>query len=324
MSDDIVPYRINADRGQLDDLRTRLERTRWPEPETVTDWSQGVPLAYLRDLCGYWAAGYDWSDREARLNSLPQYRTVIDGLGIHFVHVRAANPDALPLVVTHGWPGSFAQFVDVVGPLTDPERFGGDASDAFHLVLPSLPGYGFSDKPKNPGWGVERTAKGALHEKRFRLLEAAVDETADARIRSSRLPGWAVRVDPREVLVLDRHRRRPGKSPRGGPDPRRRHALLVTGYGGVLGANVLGIVQPAAPRAGECTDGRFCLPERDLPGIAALGRTTVQRHSLLGRTGCGRPLRRLRTADAVRRGSSAVLPDRSLKPVGPPLTENGT
>ena len=165
MSDDIVPYRINADRGQLDDLRTRLERTRWPEPETVTDWSQGVPLAYLRDLCGYWAAGYDWSDREARLNSLPQYRTVIDGLGIHFVHVRAANPDALPLVVTHGWPGSFAQFVDVVGPLTDPERFGGDASDAFHLVLPSLPGYGFSDKPKTPGWGGRKDGDGSITRK---------------------------------------------------------------------------------------------------------------------------------------------------------------
>ena len=159
MSDDITPYRIDVDRSQLDDLRTRLERTRWPEAQTVTDWSQGVPLDYLRDLCGYWATGYDWDDRQAKLNSLPQYRTVIDGLGFHFAHVRAADPDALPLVITHGWPGSFAEFMDVVGPLTDPERFGGDASDAFHLVLPSLPGYGFSDKPTTPGWGVERTAK---------------------------------------------------------------------------------------------------------------------------------------------------------------------
>jgi len=133
----------------LDDLRERLACTRWPERETVEDWSQGVPLAYLRDLCGHWATGYDWRATEARLNALPQFRTEIDGLGIHFIHLRSPQPDALPLVLTHGWPGSVVEFRKVIAPL---------AADAFHVVCPSLPGYGFSDKPAEPGWGVERIA----------------------------------------------------------------------------------------------------------------------------------------------------------------------
>jgi epoxide hydrolase len=136
----------------LDDLRARLRGTRWPEAETVGDWSQGVPLAYLRELCGYWAEGYDWRATEARLNALPQFRTEIDGLGIHLLHVRSSREDALPLVLTHGWPGSVVEFLSVVGPLSEP------GADAFHVVCPSLPGYGFSDKPAEPGWGVERIA----------------------------------------------------------------------------------------------------------------------------------------------------------------------
>jgi len=159
LSDDIVPFSIHVDPADIDDLRRRLERARWPEPSTVPDWTQGVPLAYLRDLCAYWATGYDWRAREARLNSLPQYKTIIDGLGVHFVHVRSPHPSALALIVTHGWPGSFAEFLDVAGPLTDPTSYGGSESDAFHLVVPSLPGYGFSDKPATTGWGVERTAR---------------------------------------------------------------------------------------------------------------------------------------------------------------------
>ncbi len=159
MDDDVVPFYIDVDPADIDDLRRRLERTRWPEPSTVSDWSQGVPLAYLRDLCKYWADTYDWPAREARLNSFPQYKTVIDGLGVHFLHVRSPNPSALPLIVTHGWPGSFAEFIDVAGPLTDPTSHGGAASDAFHLVVPSLPGYAFSDKPATSGWGVQRTAR---------------------------------------------------------------------------------------------------------------------------------------------------------------------
>ena len=158
MAEEVVPFRIAVAEAELEDLRTRLQRTRWPEPETVGDWSQGVPLAYLHRLCDYWADGYDWRATERRLDALPQFRTVIDGLGIHFVHVRSPHPHALPLVMTHGWPGSIVEFLEVIGPLADPPAHGGDPADAFHVVCPSLPGYGFSDKPTQPGWGIERVA----------------------------------------------------------------------------------------------------------------------------------------------------------------------
>jgi pimeloyl-ACP methyl ester carboxylesterase len=154
----VTPYRLDVPEAQLDDLRDRLRRTRWPERETVDDWSQGVPLAYLRELCDHWASAYDWRATEARLNAAPQFRTEVDGLGIHFLHARSPHPGALPLVLTHGWPGSVVEFLDVLGPLTDPPAHGGDASDAFTVVCPSLPGYGFSDKPRAPGWGIERVA----------------------------------------------------------------------------------------------------------------------------------------------------------------------
>jgi epoxide hydrolase len=144
----VEPFRVEVPEAELDDLRERLRRTRWPEPETVDDWSQGVPLAYLQELCAYWADGYDWRATEARLNAHPHFRTEIDGLAIHFLHVRSERADALPLVLTHGWPGSILEFLEVAGPL----------SETFHVVCPSLPGYGFSDKPAEPGWGVERIA----------------------------------------------------------------------------------------------------------------------------------------------------------------------
>ncbi|MFI7441762.1 epoxide hydrolase family protein [Nonomuraea indica] len=158
MSDQVTPFRLHVPEEDLRDLRERLARTRWPERETVDDWSQGVPLAYLRKLCRYWAEEYDWRAAERRLNAFPQFRTVIDGLGIHFLHVRSPHEDALPLVLTHGWPGSVVEFLKVIGPLTDPPAHGGDPADAFHVVCPSLPGYGFSDKPAGTGWGVERIA----------------------------------------------------------------------------------------------------------------------------------------------------------------------
>jgi epoxide hydrolase len=158
MSDDPREFRIEVPEAELEDLRVRLRRARWPERETVEDWSQGVPLAYLQDLCRYWADGYDWRATEARLNALPQFRMEIEGLGIHYLHVRSPHPEALPLVITHGWPGSIIEFLKALGPLTDPVLHGGDAADAFHVVCPSLPGYGFSDKPGRPGWGVERIA----------------------------------------------------------------------------------------------------------------------------------------------------------------------
>jgi pimeloyl-ACP methyl ester carboxylesterase len=157
-SDEVTPFRIEVAEEALADLRARLAGTRWPEAETVPDWSQGVPLAYLQELCRYWADGYDWRATERRLNDLPQFRTELEGLGIHFLHVRSPHPDALPLVLTHGWPGSIVEFLKVLGPLADPTAHGGDAADAFHVVCPSLPGYGFSDRPARPGWGVERIA----------------------------------------------------------------------------------------------------------------------------------------------------------------------
>jgi epoxide hydrolase len=159
MSETVTPFRIRTAPGDLEDLRQRLGRTRWPEEATVSGWSQGVPLGYLRELCRYWMQDYDWPTREARLNTMPQYRTTIDGLGIHFVHVRSPHPDAMPLVMTHGWPGSVVEFLKVIGPLTRPLGYGGEATDAFHVVCPSLPGYGFSDKPDEPGWGIERIAR---------------------------------------------------------------------------------------------------------------------------------------------------------------------
>ena len=158
MSDAIDPFRLNVPESELDDLRQRLSRTRWPERETVGDWSQGVPLAKLRALCEYWRTAYDWRRCETTLNGLGQSRTTIDGLGIHFLHVRSPEADALPVVMTHGWPGSVVEFLKVIGPLTDPAAHGGDRRDAFHLVLPTLPGFGFSDKPAAAGWGLERTA----------------------------------------------------------------------------------------------------------------------------------------------------------------------
>ena len=158
MSGQLTEFHVEIPENELRDLRERLERTRWPEEATVEDWSQGVPRAYLRDLCGYWAQSYDWRATETRLNALPQFRTLIDGLGIYFLHVRSPHVDALPLIITHGWPGSIIEFLKVIGPLTDPTAHGAAAADAFHVVLPSLPGYGFSDKPTAPGWRVERIA----------------------------------------------------------------------------------------------------------------------------------------------------------------------
>jgi pimeloyl-ACP methyl ester carboxylesterase len=163
MPAEISEYRVEFG-AAVDDLRARLARTRWPERETVDDWSQGLPLAYARELCEYWADGYDFAAAEQRLNAFPQYRTALDGggpdaLGIHFLHVRSPHPDAFPVVMTHGWPGSVVEFHKVIGPLTDPTAYGGDASDALHLVVPSLPGYGFSDKPARTGWNIERIGR---------------------------------------------------------------------------------------------------------------------------------------------------------------------
>jgi pimeloyl-ACP methyl ester carboxylesterase len=156
---EIRPFRVDMSDEAIADLRRRLAATRWPSKELVQDGSQGVQLATLQELARYWAADYDWRTCEARLNALPQFTTEIDGVGIHFIHVKSAHENALPLIITHGWPGSVIEMLEVVGPLTDPTAHGGTAEDAFDLVLPSLPGYGFSGEPAEVGWDPGRVAQ---------------------------------------------------------------------------------------------------------------------------------------------------------------------
>jgi pimeloyl-ACP methyl ester carboxylesterase len=152
----IKSFRVNVPEADLVDLRRRLAATRWPDKETVSDASQGVQLARLQKLVRYWATDYDWRRAEATLNALPQFTTTIDGVDIHFIHVRSRHPNALPLVIAHGWPGSVFEQIKLIGPLTDPTKYGGRAEDAFDVVIPSLPGYGFSGRPTEAGWGLER------------------------------------------------------------------------------------------------------------------------------------------------------------------------
>jgi epoxide hydrolase len=165
---DIRPFRVDVPQADLDDLRDRLARTRWPDELPDAGWSRGVPLGYLQELAAYWRDGYDWRKHEADLNRHPQFTTTIDGTGVHFLHVRSPEPDALPLLVTHGYPSSVVEFLRVIGPLTDPRGHGGDQADAFHVVAPSLPGFGFSTPVRQPGWEVARTA-GAFAELMARL-----------------------------------------------------------------------------------------------------------------------------------------------------------
>jgi pimeloyl-ACP methyl ester carboxylesterase len=156
---EIRPFRVEVPQADLDDLRDRLGRTRWPGEVPGAGWSRGIPLGYLEELAGYWRDGYDWRAQEVRLNQLPQFLTEVDGQPIHFLHVRSPEPGALPLVVTHGYPGSVVEFLDLIGPLTDPRAHGGDPADAFHVVAPSLPGFGFSTPVREPGWAMTRTAR---------------------------------------------------------------------------------------------------------------------------------------------------------------------
>src|SRR5262245_34032439 len=158
-ADAVRPFRVDVPDEQLVDLRRRIAATRWPDKETVSDRSQGNQLGKLQEVVRYWGADYDWRKVEARLNALPQFMTEIDGLDIHFIHVRSKHENALPLIVTHGWPGSVIEQLKIIDPLTNPTAHGGNASDAFHLVIPSMPGYGFSGKPKGTGWNPDRIAR---------------------------------------------------------------------------------------------------------------------------------------------------------------------
>ncbi|MFG3704723.1 epoxide hydrolase family protein [Micromonospora sp. NPDC047670] len=153
------PFRLEVSEAELADLRDRLARARWPQPLPGTGWSRGVPVDYLKELVDYWLTKYDWRAHEARLNQIPQFTTVIDGAAIHFLHARSPEPNALPLIITHGWPGSVAEFLNIIDPLTDPRRHGGDPSDAFHIVAPSIPGFGLSGPISEPGWDIPRIAR---------------------------------------------------------------------------------------------------------------------------------------------------------------------
>ena len=156
---EIRPFRIDIPQADLDYLHERLSRTRWPDELPGVGWSRGVPLGYLKELAEYWRTTYDWREHEAKLNEHPQFTTTIDGQNVHFVHVRSPEPDATPLMLIHGWPGSIVEFLDVIGPLSDPRAHGGDPADAFHLVIPSIPGHGFSEPLNEPGWTHSRIAE---------------------------------------------------------------------------------------------------------------------------------------------------------------------
>ena len=156
---EIRAFRIEVPQADVDDLRERLARTRWPADSPGVGWSRGVPLGYLEELAGYWRTEYDWRAHEATMNGFPQFTTTIDGQRIHFLHVRSPEPDALPLLLTHGWPGSVAEFLKVIRPLSDPAAHGGDRADAFHLVIPSMPGFGFSGPTRERGWTAGRIAQ---------------------------------------------------------------------------------------------------------------------------------------------------------------------
>jgi hypothetical protein len=179
----VRPFKIQVPQAALDDLRRRIAATRWPDKETVDDRSQGAQLAKLQELVQYWASGYDWRKAEARLNGLPQFTTNIDGVDIHFIHVRARHKNALPLIITHGWPGSIIEQLKVIGPLTDPTAHGGSAEDAFDVVIPSLPGYGFSGKPTVTGWDPDHIARA--------WAESASTSTCPRRYR----PRWPRRSE---------------------------------------------------------------------------------------------------------------------------------
>ncbi|HET6150943.1 MAG TPA: epoxide hydrolase [Polyangia bacterium] len=155
---EVRPFKVAIPEADLVDLRERLGRTRWPDQLPNAGWAYGVPLRYLKDLVEFWRTSYDWRQQEARLNRWPQFTTTIDGTNVHFIHVRSPEPDALPLMMTHGWPGSIVEFLDIIGPLTDPRAHGGDPADAFHLVCPSIPGFGFSGPTPEKGWHVRRIA----------------------------------------------------------------------------------------------------------------------------------------------------------------------
>jgi len=196
---DIQPFKIEVSQSALDDLADRLARTRWPGELPGLGWSRGVPLAYIKELAEYWRTSYDWREQEARLNRFPQFTTTIDGQNIHFLHVRSPELDAMPLIITHGYPGSVVEFMKIIGPLTDPRSYGGDAADAFHVVAPSLPGFGFSMPLRETGWEMSRTTRAFAELMRRLGYERYGAQGGDIGAGvSGMLPG----VDPDRVIAV--------------------------------------------------------------------------------------------------------------------------
>lgn len=194
---EIHPFRIEIPGADLEDLRARLANTRWPTGSRVTDWSRGVPADYLQQLAEYWATGFDWRAREAALNEIPQFTTEIDGQRIHFFHVRSPEPDALPLILTHGWPSSPVEFTELIGPLTDPRAYGGDPADAFHVVVPSLPGYGFSNPIGEAGFNLFGIARNWAELMRRLGYQRYAAQGTDV---GSGVAGMLPMVDPERVV----------------------------------------------------------------------------------------------------------------------------
>jgi len=223
--DAIEEFRIDIPQAELDDLRERLGRTRWPDQLPGTGWDYGIALDVVRELAEYWRTGYDWRVQERRLNSFPQFTTVIDGQTVHFLHVRSASPGALPLIMTHGWPGSVVEFMEIIGPLTDPAAHGGDSADAFELVVPSIPGFGFSGPTRERGWNVTRVARawdslmGRLGYQRYAAQGGGGSGSPGAGTARSRPPGrrpWATGSPTRRAGSWPGSRRSSASGPTAG------------------------------------------------------------------------------------------------------------
>ena len=253
----IRPFRVDVPEESLVELRLRLAGTRWPDQETVPDQSQGVPLAKLQDLVRYWQTDYDWRRVEARLNALPQFLTTIDGLDIHFIHVRSPHANALPLIVTHGWPGSIIEQLEIIGPLIDPPAYGGRAEDAFDLVIPSMPGYGFSGRPQGTGWGPDRIARAwdeLMHRLGYGRYVAqggdwgAVVSSAMARQAPPGLLGIHVNLPAAIPPEVDQALNDGGPAPPGLSEPERAvfDALMTYRQQGSSAYNVLMTARPQA------------------------------------------------------------------------------